>query len=59
MTHENNRSKGCGCGIGTFGIGSVIAMIISFTSWHSIPWMLFHGFLGWIYIIYYILTYGF
>ena len=54
-----SKRKGCGCGIGTFGVGSVLAMIISFTTWHSILWALFHGFLGWIYVIYYVIVYVF
>ncbi|MDR1800580.1 MAG: hypothetical protein LBQ95_01860 [Lachnospiraceae bacterium] len=51
------RKRGCGCGIGSWGIGSIVAMIISFTTWHSVLWMLFHGFLGWVYVIYYVLKY--
>ncbi|MDR1726537.1 MAG: hypothetical protein LBT74_01175 [Acidobacteriota bacterium] len=51
---DGDKKKGCGCGIGSFGVGSVVAMIISFTTWHSIPWMLLHGFLGWVYVIYYL-----
>ena len=38
--------------------GSVLAMIISYTAWHSIGWAIFHGLLGWVYVIYYFLCYG-
>jgi len=53
------KRRGCGCGCGSFGIGSVLAIVISYTAWQSIPWALLHGFLGWIYVIYYIIVYGF
>ncbi len=37
--------------------GSVLAMIISYTAWKSIGWAIFHGILGWLYVIYYIFKY--
>lgn len=37
--------------------GSCLAMIISYTAWKSILWAIFHGLLGWIYVIYYIIKY--
>lgn len=37
--------------------GACLAMIISYTTWHSILWAIIHGILGWIYIIYYIIKY--
>lgn len=37
--------------------GTCLAMIISYTAWKSIPWAIFHGFLSWFYVIYYIFTY--
>jgi len=49
------KKKGCGCFIGGFGVGSVLAMILSFMKWNSILWTLFHGCLGWIYVIYYVI----
>jgi len=55
----SNYKKGCGCGCGSFGIGSVLAIVISYTAWHSIIWALIHGFFGWIYVIYYVIVYGF
>lgn len=39
-------------GIGVFGFGSVLAMVISFSMNHSILWAIFHGILGWIYVIF-------
>jgi len=39
------------------GFGSCLAMIISYTAWQSIGWAIFHGILGWIYVIYYLIKY--
>lgn len=38
--------------------GSVLAMIISYTTWQSIGWAILHGLLGWVYVVYYIFHYG-
>ena len=38
-------------------MGSALAMILSYTKWHSILWAIFHGFLSWIYVIYYAIKY--
>ncbi len=40
------------------GVGSVMAMIISWSVNHSFWWMLLHGIFGWFYIIYYYLGFG-
>ncbi len=37
--------------------GAALAMIISYSTWASIPWAIFHGLLGWIYVIYFIIVY--
>ena len=37
--------------------GSALAMVISFVTWKSIGWAIFHGALGWIYVIYYFIKY--
>ena len=44
---------------GGFGLGTIIALIISYIKWHHIGWMILHGILGWFYVIYYIIKYGF
>jgi len=36
--------------------GSALAMVVSFTTHHSILWAIIHGILSWIYVIYYIVT---
>lgn len=37
--------------------GSALAMAISFCTWKSVGWAIFHGLLGWAYVIYYVLKY--
>lgn len=38
------------------GLGSAIAVAISWTQNQSILWAIFHGFISWIYVIYHALT---
>ncbi len=35
--------------------GTSLAIAISYTSNHSIPWAIIHGVFGWIYVIYFAL----
>ena len=37
--------------------GSVLAMVISYTTWKSVGWAIFHGLLSWVYVIYFLLRY--
>lgn len=37
--------------------GSALAMVISYTTWHSVGWAIVHGLLSWLYVIYFILRY--
>ena len=37
--------------------GSALAMVISYTSWHSVGWAIIHGLMSWVYVIYYIIRY--
>ncbi len=37
--------------------GSALAMVISYTTWHSVGWAIFHGLLSWGYVLYFILRY--
>ena len=39
------------------GLGSIIAVAISYYKWHSIIWAIIHGILGWIYVVYYVIRY--
>ncbi len=46
-----NATKGV-----SFGAG--LAMVISYFKWQSIGWAIIHGLLNWIYVIYYVIRYG-
>ncbi len=37
--------------------GSALAMVISYTAWHSIGWAIVHGILSWVYVLYYLIRY--
>ncbi len=37
--------------------GSALAIVISYTQWHSIGWAIFHGLMSWVYVIYYLIRY--
>ncbi|MGO5115080.1 hypothetical protein ACTQ33_08595 [Candidatus Avoscillospira sp. LCP25S3_F1] len=37
--------------------GSALAMVISYTTWHSVGWAIFHGLLSWVYAIYFVVKY--
>ncbi len=39
-------------------VGAALAVVISYTKWKSIGWAILHGCLNWIYVIYYIIKYG-
>ena len=38
------------------GIGSALAITISWSIDHSIVWAIIHGFFSWLYVIYYAVT---
>lgn len=40
------------------GMGTALAMILSFSKWHSVLWAILHGIFGWVYVIYYIIRWG-
>jgi hypothetical protein len=43
-----------GCtGVGFWGFGSMLAVTLSWGVHHSILWMMLHGMLSWLYVIYY------
>lgn len=39
------------------GFGTALAIAISWSTNHSILWAIFHGLLGWIYVVYYAIRY--
>lgn len=58
MSDNNNKSRTIG-GTVKSGItfGSALAMVISYTTWHSVGWAIIHGLLSWGYVIYFLLRY--
>ncbi|WP_197489846.1 hypothetical protein [Erythrobacter neustonensis] len=50
---SNARNSAAQAGI---GLGSAIAVAISWSLHSSIVWAIVHGFLGWIYVVYYAFT---
>lgn len=51
MENKSNTTK---TGV---SLGCVIAVVLSFCKWHSIGWVIVHGILGWIYVVYYLICY--
>ena len=39
------------------GITFGSALAISYTTWHSVGWAIFHGLLSWVYVVYFVLRY--
>ena len=37
--------------------GSALAMVISYTTWHSVGWAILHGLLSWLYVLYFVIRY--
>lgn len=37
--------------------GSCLAMMISYTTWHSVGWAIFRGLLSWLYVLYFVVRY--
>ena len=37
--------------------GSALAMVISYTNWHSVGWAVIHGLMSRVYVAYYVLRY--
>ena len=51
------RDNGVNITFDVGGIGTIIAILLSWSMNHSIFWCVIHGILGWIYIIYYLIVY--
>jgi hypothetical protein len=45
-------------GMGCFGFGAALAMVISWSLWNSVGWAILHGIFSWFYVIYYYFEYG-
>ena len=55
MSEKRSRTKGA-AKVGV-GFGTALAITISWTANKSILWVIVHGILGWIYVIYYLIRY--
>ena len=54
---DNKRNTEVKVGAGaTIGFGTVLAVTLSWAANHAIGWALIHGLLGWLYVIYYLLS---
>ena len=58
MSSNCNNNIGKTSAKAGIGFGACLAMIISYVNWQSIGWAALHGIMGWIYVIYYIIRYG-
>ncbi len=47
-----SETKSGGTTSGGIGVGVVLAIILSWTTNHSILWAILHGLCGWLYVIY-------
>jgi len=54
-----SHSSSAGCGCGSWGcLGSIIAAVLCWVKWHSILWMIWAFICGWIYVVYFVVSYG-
>lgn len=51
---EKTTEKGIDAGA---AVGIALAVVLSYTKWHSIGWAIFHGLLNWVYVIYFAIKY--
>lgn len=51
MSEARNQAARAG-----IGLGSAIAVAVSWSLHKSLVWAIIHGFLGWLYVIYYAVT---
>lgn len=56
FAQSSNSFVGSNVFTGGVGLGTVIAVILSWSRNQSILWAIFHGILNWIYVIYYAIT---
>lgn len=57
MSYKTNIEIKTGAVINTgLTLGNCIAVVVSWSLYHSLWWAFWHGLFGWFYIFYYILT---
>ncbi len=49
---ENSRGWGNNAAVSGFGLGSLIAGILSWDKSHALGWLVIHSLLSWFYVIY-------
>lgn len=47
--------NGKSAGVGFWGFGSILSITLSWSLNHSIFWMIVHGILSWLYVVFYAL----
>jgi hypothetical protein len=53
---HGQKIAGSGVKMG-MSFGSCLAIVVSYSAWHSIPWAILHGIFSWGYIAYYAIKY--
>jgi len=53
---DNNKSGHVATSSGV-GLGSILAFIVSYATWHSIGWGIVHFIFGWAYLLYFAIRY--
>ncbi len=59
ITKENKEKKFKGSAVKSgISFGSALAMVLSYSTWHSVGWAIIHGLMSWVYVIYFVLKYA-
>ncbi len=51
---SSNIKLHTGCGGPSYSLGAVLAIVLSWVTYHSIWYAILHGFCSWFYVLYYI-----
>lgn len=57
MGSSDENSSSSGGAAGGIGLGSILAFIVSYCTWHSIGWGIVHGIFSWAYLLYFAIRY--
>ena len=52
---ESKRERAASAAKSGITFGTCLAMVISYTNWHSIFWAIIHGLMSWVYVIYFVI----
>jgi hypothetical protein len=54
---ESANDGGCaGCLAAPYGLGSTLAVVLSWDANHALGWAVIHGLLSWFYVFYYVVA---